>query len=592
MNKAPFSSLSIHRNAKLFPYSCYLEPYCQVLWLNTKRSPFSSDARTAEMEIKNCIYLAADQSMQTKHNELTELYAEMYGGFGGSFNGGGARCGLFGNIQLKGNGRNLLAGDKTPYSHSNGDLNLVDAVCDIIFSETLQQLMPVGTVACYSLVHLPDRHAFTYNEAQESAIENRVILLREPCVRPAHFMQPESFQISEVHRPLFLDTKYAHTQQLTTLSAELGGPIEFVREMTKFASAAAAQFAFALSSGICHGATTSSNLAIDGRWIDLSNATMTDNSKNYSVSNGFGSRPFSQEQHNVVDILSRFSWEFEKENDVNLQEKIIIDHYYSEFKRYQQVFNGSLIGLSISESFSLQDNPVYKILSDIVGYLIQPRGEIVYFSPSTRHRDSRRISVTKYLFHESLKSFGIQLLLEESPFFGTNSNQKAPILVRDIMQIVCCDSSRSESLISLKRRFFTSLRRTELSRIFYRGRIIDSLLYGISKARYQDQTVSNFINQHVLFNAGVIRGDYDSEHHVAIYKSSQASVHIDVASNKFVVRTKHDNRVYYTNSLKEFFYNKSLAILDSIIDLSTQNILIDFDNHIYPFQLSGDNFAY
>ena len=85
-------------------------------------------------------------------NETLQLLAERYGGKGIGNNGGGARCGTYGSYQLKGIGANMLVGDHDDLVHSYGGLDARSAICEVVFTNVLSKVLPLGVVDIHGII--------------------------------------------------------------------------------------------------------------------------------------------------------------------------------------------------------------------------------------------------------------------------------------------------------------------------------------------------------------------------------------------------------------------------------------------------------
>lgn len=114
---------------------------------------------------------------------------ERYGGAGVGSNGGGVRCGIFESLQIKGIGRNPLAGVSTDYWHKHGAASLQDCVKEAIWSEVLDAALPYGAVRSLAIIDTRQTFDAEIEETKEIVQVPRGLLIREPALRPAHFMR-------------------------------------------------------------------------------------------------------------------------------------------------------------------------------------------------------------------------------------------------------------------------------------------------------------------------------------------------------------------------------------------------------------------
>ncbi|MDM4208958.1 MchC protein [Klebsiella spallanzanii] len=144
-------------------------------------APEISDRETLQ---NNCSYLVDPDS--SAHAKIFQ--AERYGGSGLQRNGGGARCGFDGLNQIKGIGANLLVGEGSDRHHSNGALDVNDAIYEALWGEVLADVLPYGAVRARAVL-------LTNSFIQNSRIPlRRALLVREPVIRPAHFERAPYFR--------------------------------------------------------------------------------------------------------------------------------------------------------------------------------------------------------------------------------------------------------------------------------------------------------------------------------------------------------------------------------------------------------------
>jgi hypothetical protein len=164
------------------------------------------------------------------------------------------------------------------------------------------------------------------------------LLVREQVVRPAHFMHAEHFlppksaslmresnRIRAVHREL--KTKFESTNH-------------FIQFVGKFILSAAKQFAFARAARIAHGGVSLSNICLDGRWIDLTEARFLSGGKNFRAST-----PFYDEPQIIVEAFTRLIYVFGKCNASRFNVEPLIRYFRSVFDSCFSYYSLSILGL-------------------------------------------------------------------------------------------------------------------------------------------------------------------------------------------------------------------------------------------------------
>lgn len=204
--------------------------------------------------------------------------AERYGGSGLAGNGGGVRCGIVESVQIKGCGPNPLAGVTTDYWHRHGALSLQDAIKEVFWSSVLSAALPYGTATAFAILTTGTSFATEVDGYRSSA--PRAILLREPILRPAHFMRSTFVQLSTAFGDLPSDaerTRRAIGALSRALAVIFARDCVSVDDCVECLSLAFERSAFQLSAArlkrIHHGSLTGSNFGLDGRWLDFGTTT-------------------------------------------------------------------------------------------------------------------------------------------------------------------------------------------------------------------------------------------------------------------------------------------------------------------------------
>lgn len=223
--------------------------------------------------LQNYAYLVSGVDTCPKESgRVKTFYAERYGGGGIVRNGGGGRCGFDGRYHLKGIGPNQLVGKDADAGHGNGCLCLGTAVYESVWSEIINLALPYGAIRTVAVL---DTGLQFEQFGQQLA---RGLLVREPVVRPAHFIRAVYFK-EPSHGGLGKDAQRVRlaVQQLGEFLPEAVGArgdespdVRFADGMVELARRYACQFAVARAKRITHLNVSASNLSIDGAWLDLS----------------------------------------------------------------------------------------------------------------------------------------------------------------------------------------------------------------------------------------------------------------------------------------------------------------------------------
>lgn len=205
---------------------------------------------------------------------------DKYGGTGAGTAGGSGRCGVFGDLQVKGIGRTALVTQRHDPFHSNGMVGMEEAAREIIWSQIAQSALPYGAVATPGA--LLTGTTFTVQQPDGSLERRpRVLLLREWALRPAHYMRNIYFKDPAQAGPgadaersaAALATIHDAFEQLFPECAGLDHVAALNTGLRAMAERFAAQVATSFAKRIYHGGLSPSNIALDGKFIDF--GTMT-----------------------------------------------------------------------------------------------------------------------------------------------------------------------------------------------------------------------------------------------------------------------------------------------------------------------------
>ncbi len=249
------------------------------LWIN-------SDASIAATLPADFYCVKSDTESPSSYDTDTAiLETDMYGGFGTGFCGGSGRCGQMGRVQVKGVGltplHSLGPKPKSDSWHGTGALTIVEAAREVIWSEICRTALPQGAVATHAVVMTGTNCASTApNDLRRFP---RVLLFRDPAIRPAHFMRNLLFPTPiDPVSGLRLDavrTKMAIAQlpRIFRAAFERGNTSDADFSVNEglmcMARNFASQVAAAFAKRIFHGTLGCSNISLNGRFIDF--GTMT-----------------------------------------------------------------------------------------------------------------------------------------------------------------------------------------------------------------------------------------------------------------------------------------------------------------------------
>ena len=293
---------------------------CNVVYLNEELAGKESSAT-----ITNAYsYAIGAGTKSPKGQSSVKIFmAERYGGDGILTNGGGGRCGFDGIWQLKGIGPNQLVGKEVDAGHGDGNLCLGTAIYESIWSEIINVVLPFGAIRTIAILD-------TGRTYEERGIQTpRGLLVRQPVVRPAHFIRAIFFEETQVNE-LCKDAqrvKAAITKLADFLPGE--GAVSTASSMSErlesgfleLAARFAEQFAAARAKHIIHYNVSASNLSLDGGWLDLSGTRLFSNLiEDFQVDID----RFNTEYFPAVESLRSLSYYLEKYSVITVEESACI----------------------------------------------------------------------------------------------------------------------------------------------------------------------------------------------------------------------------------------------------------------------------
>lgn len=206
-----------------------------------------------------------DSKENFDENKFKVMYSEYYGGvLRGANLGSGRAASFLGKIgaQSKGLGKIRQMVRQTTKDHSNGKASLVELIREVIYGEYNHQMLPHGGNRVFLLL---DRGTQTVDQNGNSHAD--AIVIREDPVRPAHFMKLEGVDSGNTRSGQRLNA-----QALLRLKRELGNDLEL--GISNYITRIATQYSHAFARRIYHGATSPSNIEVNGRFLDFGTQTL------------------------------------------------------------------------------------------------------------------------------------------------------------------------------------------------------------------------------------------------------------------------------------------------------------------------------
>lgn len=268
------------------------------------------------------------------------MQAERYGGFGIGSNGGGARCGSLGPFQVKGCGKNVLAGPDQDVHHSYGGLKAVYAIHEAIYAAILERLLPLGVARILGVILTGPTGAYVRSDVERGW---GALLVRDAVLRPANFLRARAFRPTKDTGRILLSDVGRVRRANRELFRLLECPAGFDSYIKRFLRNCANQFVFSRLARLSHGAVTASNIAIDGRWLDLTNTTFSCSSINTGGDN-LVSPTFYEELYAPVSIAHELIDTFAKYNGLTIASDWVRTFYQRQVSMYLMLHLPYLFG--------------------------------------------------------------------------------------------------------------------------------------------------------------------------------------------------------------------------------------------------------
>jgi hypothetical protein len=465
-------------------------------------------------------------------NDSKTVRAERYGGRGIGNNGGGARCGNIDCYQIKGIGKNPLAGQGADLHHSYGGFKAHIAVHEAIYASVLNQIMPLGTATIYGVIFVgPDA---AYVKGIERGWGS--LMVREIVLRPAHFFRAHKFiPISNTAMRIPSDVARVRRANKELLRAA-GSHAAFITYLGHFLKNCADQFSFARLSRLVHGAMTPSNLCFDGRWIDLTNTTFCNSKDNYSSENT-NTPTFYEELKYPLVILSEIAETFSKYNSVKVNTAPLIRYYYECVEDGLSRHLDYLFGLPDIERDSTNQESLRLTLKVVVVSILSSGPMVAGLWPETMPMDDTILIFLGSLFISIFnRKVAVRKLTENLKFeyhIATRIIEAfSDLLKTDYSTVASNYKSYNIFIVSCA---IASIKRCLLAEYFYKGRI-ETFVKSLLAADDLDGA-AEFMNVSVMISEWAFGGVEIS--YITLLKTPKLLILFDVTCGEF--RTVDEN---------------------------------------------------
>ncbi|OCH09176.1 protein adenylyltransferase SelO family protein [Aliivibrio fischeri] len=323
----------------------------ELLWINKPLlNSYGIDSITNEIEndiLNNYSYVASNYAntnrLSTSDRKI--FLADRYGSRHEVCNGGSARCGLNGQFQVKGIGLTPLLATNMSKSHANGKLFLDEAISEAIWGEICHKHLPFGAVRTLAIIKTNVNQEFDYLD--HKPLKPCALAIREFAVRPAHFERCTFFWPF----PEYMDLRDNDAQRVKDCIQFLPRIFKLSKQelkltnnnvalscLQKLVFSIAKQIAYSRVKGIPHGSLTSSNISIDGRFLDFGTITAVPDFGNYILADGVGG---AWDDHllivnwlqNLALTLGKYST-----NKISLRDiQVLIDTFKYELNKHENI---------------------------------------------------------------------------------------------------------------------------------------------------------------------------------------------------------------------------------------------------------------
>lgn len=317
-------------------YECFKLKGTEVVWINDRyldeNNINRNDIENSILENYSYVTKSYAEDEYLDMNDKKTFLTDRYGNQGDAGNGGSARCGINGNFQIKGNGVNPLVSINVDEGHSSGKLPLSEAISESIWSEICNKELPFGALRIIAIIKT-QQTITTANTFGDIVEQPCAIIIRELALRPAHYEPANHFWPRQSFSNLRNSTHLYVKDSVRMLENKVER--SFIDDenpiysyLKNFLKKFATQIAVSRVKGIPHGSLTSSNISLDGRFLDLGTISAIDDFSNVVLTTGLGAT-----WHDHYGI-SEWLWNFFYHLDRNSQEGISKDRKESLIKLF------------------------------------------------------------------------------------------------------------------------------------------------------------------------------------------------------------------------------------------------------------------
>lgn len=358
------NSLGLSGDLALLPATSFIAfdamalTQAKILWVRD-----GVDEQHILRECGFAIPLPGDSGSAYGANSKT-FYADRYGGQGLGYNGGGARCGAAGAFQLKGIGQNALGASKSGYFHSYGGATLFEVILETLWGEICQMALPFGGALTHAAIDTGTKAPIKFPKEGGPTHTVRALAVRDASLRPAHFMRAIYFRGDALGNGAVLDGERTRSA-IFGLSEILNGLFNLLPKgelpphqrptkenvellISEMLRRHAMQLACARARRIMHGSLTSSNITVNGGWIDYGSISTVSDYGPVHIPRG--APHFMKEEALIHETLNDLSFYLNKYLGFQLagsklSSEVLWEKFEVEFRHHQVIEFLVLIGM-------------------------------------------------------------------------------------------------------------------------------------------------------------------------------------------------------------------------------------------------------
>ncbi|MCX7207586.1 MAG: MchC protein [Proteobacteria bacterium] len=340
----------------------------ELVWLNNDYiAEIAPDQDISEIEkqlLKNYTYVTRGytQSSAIDLGKKKLFLADRYGSRHEACNGGSGRCGINGQFQVKGIGVNPLVADNIDRDHAHGKLCLSEAINEAIWGEICHRHLPYGAVRTVAIIKTNVTIRSAYGVGTETN-QPCALAIRQNAIRPAHFERATFFWPTSLEHQYLREDDYlrvkAAVEQLhlafDTRAMIAEGQHQPFNAFANFTIRLARQMGVSRVLGIPHGSLTSSNISIDGRFLDFGSISAVPDFANHILAAGQGG--VWDDHLLVVEWIRHLFFFINKYHSQKLTREMqdgIIELFLAELERTENKETAKLMGISVNDASAEQ----------------------------------------------------------------------------------------------------------------------------------------------------------------------------------------------------------------------------------------------